>query len=199
MRAIILAAGKGERLDGQVKALLEVGGSTIIDRLIGQLWHTGAPPVIVVGYHADEIMRHLGPEPLYVYNDQYANTGSGESLRLALEALHTEKDMVVAYGDTVFDSLTVASVIHSPNTAALVPYDGKSRRIYTLGDHIIRLNKVHPYTWAGIARLEVSMREFDRKKDGAVVFLPAGLSVIHGKSVNVNTLDDLDDARRFCA
>jgi CTP:molybdopterin cytidylyltransferase MocA len=199
MRAVILAAGKGERLNGKVKALLEVGGSTIIDRLIGQLWRTEAPPVVVVGYHADEIMWHLGSSPLYVYNSQYAKTGSAESLRLALEALHDERDIVVAYADTVFDSLTVASVINSPSTAALIPYDGVSYPIHTYGDHIVGSPKMRCWSWAGIARLEAPSIDFDREKDSAAVFLPNNLSVIHGRSVNVNTPSDLEDARRFCA
>jgi CTP:molybdopterin cytidylyltransferase MocA len=199
MRAVILAAGKGERLNGKVKALLEVGGSTIIDRLIGQLWRTGTPPVVVVGYHADKIVRHLGSFPLYVYNDRYASTGSAESLRLALEALHFEEDVVVAYADTVFDSLTVASIIHSPNTAAVIPYDGKSYPIHTYGDHIVGSPKMRCWSWAGIARLKVPPIEFDREKDNAVVFLPENLSVIHGRSVNVNTPSDLEEAREFCA
>jgi hypothetical protein len=55
------------------------------------------------------------------------------------------------------------------------------------------------WTWAGIARLEVPSIEFDKEKDNAVVFLPVNLSVIHGRSINVNTPSDLEDARRFCA
>ncbi len=211
MKVIILAAGVGGRMDGQVKALLDIGGKTIISRMLDQLGHIGIwSPAIVVGHHFNEIMTHLGTmtntsRPIYIHNDRYASTGSAESLFLAVNALHPEKDFLVIYGDTVFDMLTVASIARSPDTAALVPYDGESGRVYT-GVGCITVPSSgsisHPalWSWAGIARMKVSLELLDEKKDeGAVVALTAGMNAIHGRSVNVNTLDDLDDARRFCA
>ncbi len=209
MKTIILAAGVGSRAEGEVKALMDIGGKTIISRMLDQLSYFGIwSPVIVVGHHFNEIMTHLAimaHRPIYIYNDQYASTGSAESLNLAINALHPEEDFLVIYGDTVFDMLTVASIAPSPNTAALTPYDGKGGRVYTAGGRITvpssgSIPCVTSWSWAGIARMKVSLELLDENAgEGAVIALTAGMNAIHGRSVNVNTPSDLEDARRFCA
>ena len=204
MRAIILAAGQGNRARGKTKALMMIEGQTIIGRLIDQLERVRVRPVVVVGHCANVIMDHLGSGPVYIYNPRYANTGPAESLFLAANALHPEKDFIVILGDTVFDMLTVASVVCSPDTAALTPYDGKGRKFYTLNGRIVvpsmstSISGFAWWSWAGIARMEVSLGLLN-KDESAGVPLAADLNVIHGRSVNVNTLADLEDARRFCA
>ena len=62
MKAIILAAGKGTRLDGAAvkpKCLVEVGGSTLLNRQIETLRASGVRDIVVViGFGGDSIREH---------------------------------------------------------------------------------------------------------------------------------------------
>lgn len=87
-RAIILAAGRGSRLaeaaGGSAKCMIPVGGSTLIEHQLAVLHEARVKSItIVVGYAADEIMRHLGPAYDYVVNERFAETNSLYSLWLA--------------------------------------------------------------------------------------------------------------------
>jgi nicotine blue oxidoreductase len=78
---ILLAAGAGTRL-GTPKALVEVGGSRLVDRGVGLLRDGGAGPVLVVlGAARVEV-----PGVLVVHNPDWA-TGMGSSLAAGLCAV----------------------------------------------------------------------------------------------------------------
>lgn len=68
MRAILLAAGRGTRL-GEVsrttpKCLQEVGGVTVLDRLVGQLMDVGVHEFLINTHHlADKIASHIEASP----------------------------------------------------------------------------------------------------------------------------------------
>jgi len=92
MRAVILAAGRGTRLNGHTsdvpKALLPIGGRTLIERQIRALRHAGVPDVaVVVGCRGDEVRRHCGAGVEYVENRAYAETNSLYSLWLARDLM----------------------------------------------------------------------------------------------------------------
>jgi len=64
MRAVILAAGRGSRLEGAgtgvVKPLVPVGGVPMIDRVLATMASAGVrEAAIVLGYQGDTIRRHL--------------------------------------------------------------------------------------------------------------------------------------------
>jgi choline kinase len=91
-KAIILAAGVGSRLrpltEDLPKCLLDVGGRTLIDHQLGSLARYGVTDVVVVvGYRAGRIRRHLGDRVRYLDNERYASTNSLYSLWLAREEL----------------------------------------------------------------------------------------------------------------
>jgi L-glutamine-phosphate cytidylyltransferase len=88
LRAIILAAGKGSRLEPvsceSVKCLVELGGMTLIQRQFRYLRACGITQIaVVVGFQADRIRRICGPEVEYVENPIFAETNSLYSLWLA--------------------------------------------------------------------------------------------------------------------
>lgn len=59
LRAIVLAAGASSRL-GEPKALADLGGRTALERLVAAIAEgLGAPPVVVVGRHSEEIAGAL--------------------------------------------------------------------------------------------------------------------------------------------
>ena len=76
--AIILAAGVGKRFGAEMndrpKALLEVGGETLIARLVRQLREGGVERiVIVVGHRGELIEQELGGVPgvAFLHNPEY--------------------------------------------------------------------------------------------------------------------------------
>ena len=78
---VLLAAGSGSRL-GQPKALVELGGSRLVDRGIGLLQAGGAGPVVVVTGAAPLTL----PGVITVHNPDWAS-GMGSSLAVGLRAV----------------------------------------------------------------------------------------------------------------
>lgn len=78
---VLLAAGSGSRL-GQPKALVELGGSRLVDRGIGLLQAGGAGPLVVVTGAAPLTL----PRVITVHNPDWAS-GMGSSLAVGLRAV----------------------------------------------------------------------------------------------------------------
>jgi choline kinase len=111
VRAIILCAGRGERLrpltDNRPKCLLEVGGRTILDRCLSALKSAGLADILIVtGYRAEmveaEARRCLPSGTAFVPNPAYGETNTAVSLRIALAA-SPGRDCVQVNGDVLFD------------------------------------------------------------------------------------------------
>jgi choline kinase len=87
MKAIILAAGKGSRLDQSaetVKCLLKFGSLTLIERQCECLRQCGINEIsVVVGFEADRVRRTCGPKIEYIENPIFVKTNSLYSLWLA--------------------------------------------------------------------------------------------------------------------
>lgn len=88
MRGVILAAGKGSRLNGTIgekpKCLLRVGNKTLIERQIDTLRQAGMKEIVVViGCEAEWVRRTCGPRMTYIDNVRFAQTNSLYSLWLA--------------------------------------------------------------------------------------------------------------------
>ena len=104
-RGIILAAGKGGRLNGTAgelpKCLVQVGGISLVERQIRALRDAGIDDiVIVVGCQRDRVRRACGQEITYVENPRYAETNSLYSLWLARPLLF--EGFVVMNCDVLF-------------------------------------------------------------------------------------------------
>jgi CTP:molybdopterin cytidylyltransferase MocA len=78
---VLLAAGSGSRL-GQPKALVELGGSRLVDRGVGLLRAGGADPIVVVTGAAPLTL----PGVITVRNPDWAS-GMGSSLATGLRAV----------------------------------------------------------------------------------------------------------------
>lgn len=88
MRAVILAAGRGTRLNGSdsgdPKCLLRIGATTLIERQIRQLRAAGIEDIaVVVGCRSDRVRHILGGSVQFVENARFAQTNSLYSLWLA--------------------------------------------------------------------------------------------------------------------
>jgi molybdenum cofactor cytidylyltransferase len=93
--AIILAAGQSRRM-GRNKLLIEIDGSSLIERAVDRALATQADPVIVVlGHQADDIAARLaGRAIVLVENPDYAQ-GLSTSLKRGLSAVPDEADGAV--------------------------------------------------------------------------------------------------------
>lgn len=123
MRGIILAAGKGTRLNGTAgeapKCLLEVGGITLIERQIALLAAAGIDQItVVVGYEADRVRRVCGQRVTYVENVQYAQTNSLYSLWLARPLLYG--GFVVLNCDVLFHPALLDDLLTARHENALL-------------------------------------------------------------------------------
>jgi bifunctional UDP-N-acetylglucosamine pyrophosphorylase / glucosamine-1-phosphate N-acetyltransferase len=113
LAAVVLAAGKGERLkSGTPKALHTACGRPL-------LWHTlqvvrVAKPehiVVVVGHGADDVRDAVGSwglKPAPVFVEQAEQLGTGHAVQLAEKAVGKPDDVLVANGD--FDPITPADL-----------------------------------------------------------------------------------------
>lgn len=102
MKAVILAAGRGERLrpltDNRPKPLLPVCNRALIDYQLLMLKRYGVDEIaVVVGYHEKLMREHL--EGYACFRD--AGTGTASALYAARDFL--DEDFVVLYGDVFYD------------------------------------------------------------------------------------------------
>ena len=138
MKAIILAAGKGTRLDGAAvkpKCLVEVGGMTLLRRQIESLKSVNINRiVIVVGFGADNIREECGGEVDFVENTRFAETSSLYSLWLARE--HLADGFVVLNCDVLFHPQLLADLIDSTHEDALLLSDSDP---HPLGDEEMKV------------------------------------------------------------
>ncbi len=138
MIAVFLAAGRGSRMGAATatspKALLGVGGETLLDRLARQCSNAGIRSgLVVTGHLAVQIEQHLsqGAHDIhwsFVRNPAFATSNNIASLRIALDELAVEQpdapilliECDVVLKDGVLDSI----VRHRDANVALVSPHG---------------------------------------------------------------------------
>jgi choline kinase len=122
MKAIILAAGKGTRLNGvdlKPKCLFEVGGRTLLDRQLSALAAAGVNDVVIVlGFEADRIRRRCPPNVSFVINSRFEETSSLYSLWLARE--HLTGGFIVLNCDVLFHPQLLTRLLSAPFDDALL-------------------------------------------------------------------------------
>lgn len=122
MKAIILAAGKGTRLNGvdlKPKCLFEVGGRTLLDRQVSALAEAEISDIVLVlGFEAERIRRHCPPNTSFVINSRFEETSSLYSLWLARD--HLLEGFVVLNCDVLFHPQLLAKLISSTREDALL-------------------------------------------------------------------------------
>jgi L-glutamine-phosphate cytidylyltransferase len=123
MRGIILAAGKGSRLNGTAgespKCLVKAGGVTLVERQIETLRGAGIEDItVVVGCQADRVRRVCGKNVSYIENTRYAETNSMYSLWMARALLY--RGFVVLNCDVVFHPVLLGDLLTSRHENALL-------------------------------------------------------------------------------
>ncbi len=111
------------------KALLSIGGTTILARIVDALQGIGVRRVTVVtGYRADEVREYLiGLYPdvawHFVNNERFAETNNIVSLSMALDCLEFDEDVVLFECDLLFDQSVIERLANAPSgNVALVDH-----------------------------------------------------------------------------
>lgn len=118
MKAVILAAGEGVRLQPitatRPKHLIEVGGKPILEYCLDALNASGVTEIVIVtNYMGDAIRKYFGDgewkglKISYVEQAELLGTGNAVS---TIEP-YVDGDFVLAYGDLLFTSEVVASML----------------------------------------------------------------------------------------
>ena len=176
MRAIILAAGKGKRIDeicgDYPKCLLDVGGISLIERQIQALRMVGVHDItIVVGFGKEHVQQRCGREIRYVENEIHEQTNSLYSLWLTRDLL--ADGFVVLNADVLFHTQLLADLISSPyENALLISYEP----LDTLGDEEMKV-KVRKGLVIDISK-DMNAAEADGENVGIVKFGPAGAALL---------------------
>lgn len=176
MRAIILAAGKGKRLDqvrGEYpKCLLEIGGVSLIERQIQALRMVGLHDItVVVGFGKEHVQERCGPEIRYVENDRHDQTNSLYSLWLTRDLLLD--GFVVMNADVFFHTQMLIDLVSTLyEDALLVSYEP----LAVLGDEEMKV-KVRKGRVADISK-QMNPAEADGENVGMVKFGASGATFL---------------------
>lgn len=110
LTAIILAAGKGTRMNSKDKnkVTLEVGGQPMLLRTIKTLKDAGVEHiVVVVGFAKKSVVKLLGPDTITA--EQRLRLGTGHAVKVALKKIPEDcHNVLIVYGDDAF--------MHTPRT-----------------------------------------------------------------------------------
>ena len=119
MRAIILAAGYGLRLNQHTKdipkALLDLNGKSILERQISLLREHGVNEIFVVtGYKRE---KHILKDIEYIFNPRYSETEQLASMMVARTKIFD--DVLIIFGDIVFDGQILQQILASNDDIAM--------------------------------------------------------------------------------
>ena len=120
MNAIILAAGKGERLrpltENKPKCLVSLFGKTLLEWQIETFHNQGIDDItIVTGYKSDLIKN---PELKKIKNEHYDSTNMVETLFCAQNEL--KESTIVSYGDIIFTEKILEKLVKDTNDFSVI-------------------------------------------------------------------------------
>jgi choline kinase len=149
MQAIILAAGCGRRLGcDQPKALLEIGGVTLLERFVGQLRRGGIEDIFVIcGYQRDLIETAAAQlRIITIYNPDYDRSDNLVSFRVGQGQLAGR--CLMCHGDFIAEENLVERLLISPGDVVL-PMDRESvetesMKIRLEDGQVVELSKTIP-------------------------------------------------------
>ena len=127
--AVILAAGEPRQMS-HFQPMLKLNGKSVIRRQIEVFRATGVEEILIVtGYHAGMLERHLAGESVrFVKNEDYASTDMMASVQCAIRALPQECDRVlITPGDVPYLNVeTISELLKSNKPVAIPSYRGSA-------------------------------------------------------------------------
>ncbi|NWD23853.1 phosphocholine cytidylyltransferase family protein [Pseudomonas yamanorum] len=133
MRVIILAAGQGTRLrpftDDRPKCLVELNGRPLLHRQLDVLRAAGLTEIALVGGYRADCLEGQGVKVLH--NARFASTNMVSTLFCAQEWMVDGEDLLIAYGDIVYELSVLESVLTTDAPLA-VSIDREWRRFWEI-------------------------------------------------------------------
>jgi molybdenum cofactor cytidylyltransferase/nicotine blue oxidoreductase len=144
---VVLAAGGGRRY-GMPKALVELGGSLLVERAVRTARVVCDPVLVVLGAQAVDVWRRADLDGATVLANEDWETGMASSLRTGLDGLRGWPGQIDAALVLLVDmpgmtpaALTRLARYAGPDALAVATYDG-------VRGHPVLLGREH---WAGVA------------------------------------------------
>ena len=155
MKAIILTAGKGKRLEPLTKdipkSMLKVGGKTLIERLINTLNELGITDItLITGHGAKKVEELLGNKVKYIYNKKYDSTNNILSQWLAKDIIK-ENDCLIMHADILIHKDIIKRLIDHKGDICLAIQEKDKRdmiRVKMKDGLITEINKPIPFEGA---------------------------------------------------
>ena len=183
MKAIILAAGRGNRLNDKTnninKCMLELNGKPILEYNIQRAAEIPEinKIIIVVGYKADDIISRYGltyKEKSISYVYQYEQKGLVDALKRAETALNG-KDFLLLLGDEILIDSKHKEMIREFNNFGAFGLCGVVRR---KRDELEKISKTYSLTFTGDWRI---CRVVEKPKYFPNIFQGTGCMVFKNK------------------
>ena len=163
MRAMILAAGRGERLrpltDKIPKSLVEVRGESLLERHLDNVHTAGIRTVVInLGWLGDQVVERLGSGERYGLEIIYSQEGddileTGGGIHKALPTLGTDPFLVVnadIYTDMPVPALQLDDS-HLGHLVMVPTPDYRDHGDFDIDDGLIRNGESAAYTFSGVA------------------------------------------------
>jgi bifunctional UDP-N-acetylglucosamine pyrophosphorylase/glucosamine-1-phosphate N-acetyltransferase len=118
MKALILAAGKGTRLEPltetQAKGMLPLCGRPILDHLVQALVEEGVRDItILVGYLGEHIRKHFGDGERFGADISYLTQEERLGTAHAIGQADFDEDFLVLNGDTILPGESIRAVVET--------------------------------------------------------------------------------------
>ena len=144
-RAIVLAASRGSEMgdltDAIPKAMISVGGTPLLHKLVAQFRASGIRRVVVIrGYAADRV--HAA-EVEFVDNGEYE--GTGELLSLSKAADHLQGHTVISFGDILFRKSILTNLL-SAEGDIVIAVDAAWERRHGAAGYVDYVTTTRPYS-----------------------------------------------------
>lgn len=121
-KVIILAAGQGSRLrpltNNRPKCLVEIAGKSLLERQVEIFFQFGLSDITVVTGYKSAMIASLGYKN--IKNENYENTNMVVSLFCAKSIFTSQDDIIISYGDIIFERRVLESLINSTAPIAVV-------------------------------------------------------------------------------
>lgn len=181
MKAVILAAGKGSRInhltDGKPKSLLPFCGTTVLGHSLEQLKKADIDSIVLVtGYQRQAIIDHVqsvwrGAVEI-VYNPMFERTNVLYSFWLALPWARND-DIIFLHADTVFSQQVLERLLAEDHPVVLAvdrrPCDDEAMKVRLDGDRVMLVTKEMPSESAdgeflGLAKIQNGILKMLRRR-----------------------------------
>lgn len=121
MKAVILAAGRGSRMQSETaekpKCLVRFRGKSLIEHTIEKLlYHFNPSEIFIISGYKAELLGNLGIQQ--IFNPNWNKTNIMGSLMMASDILQNDNTLVV-YSDVFFEEVAIQSAVNGASPSIL--------------------------------------------------------------------------------